>query len=78
MLGVGIVSASVRNPVDPALALLMEDVSSGPLVKRIGAILGLGMSYAHTKREEVTDLLSPVLSDADADIDLVGSTIDPV
>lgn len=33
---------------------------------RIGAILGLGLAYAGSHREEISELLSPLVADTDA------------
>eukprot|EP00961_Rhodomonas_salina_P039748 534164-Rhodomonas_salina.1 len=68
---VGIVSANVRSECDPALALMTEKVESDKsTIQRIGASLGLGLAYAGTQREEVLELLTPVIADPETPIDL--------
>ena len=51
----GILNCGVRNECDPALALLTEYVEPGkdkPQLK-MGALLGLGLAYVWTNKEEV-------------------------
>jgi 26S proteasome regulatory subunit N1 len=62
LLSVGIVSAGLRHEVDPALALLQEHVESEVSCIRNGAISGLGIAYAGTSKEEVKELLVPILA----------------
>lgn len=69
LLAVGIVSASVRHEVDPALALLAEQVSSDVAAIRNGAIAGLGIAYAATNKDDVRNVLVPVLMDVDTSAD---------
>jgi len=71
-LASGIVSANVRNECDPVLALLteqLEDKGMAPC-RRIGAALGLGLAYAGTQKEDILDLLTPIIVDPDIDVDL--------
>lgn len=46
-------NACVQNENDPAFALISDYVSNPDVNIRIGAILGLGLAYAGTNREEV-------------------------
>lgn len=41
---------------------------------RIGAVLGLGLAYAGSNREEVTKVLTPVLTDEKSSSEVVGVT----
>lgn len=77
LLAIGIVSATVRNESDPALALLSEKVNSDKAVLRIAAIVGylvtntrLGIAYAGSPRQEILDLLLPVVSDCGVTMEL--------
>ncbi|CAK4086503.1 unnamed protein product [Aphanomyces euteiches] len=70
ILGVGIVSAGIRNECDPALALLSEHVDSGNCSIRCASVLGLGIAYAGSSREDVSELLIPVVSHADENADI--------
>lgn len=60
-LAVGILSSGVRNEADPALALLSEHIESDSHVMKCAACTGLGIAYAGSGREEVIDLLMPIL-----------------
>ena len=65
-LAVGVVSSSVRHEMDPALALLSDKLSADQPEVRERAVLGLGLAYAGTAREEVADLLGPIAADPGA------------
>lgn len=55
LLAVGILNSGVRNECEPALALLTEYAEPGktnPQLK-MGAVLGLGLAYIGTAKEEV-------------------------
>lgn len=63
-LAVGILSCGVRNDADPALALLTEHVESGsesPHIIKCAACTGLGIAYAGTAREDVLEVLTPMV-----------------
>lgn len=53
LLAIGVISSGIQDPCDPASALLMDHVHSERPVMRIGAVLGLGLAYANSKRETV-------------------------
>eukprot|EP00281_Chroomonas_sp_CCMP1168_P026072 CAMPEP_0206230098 /NCGR_PEP_ID=MMETSP0047_2-20121206/10060_1 /ASSEMBLY_ACC=CAM_ASM_000192 /TAXON_ID=195065 /ORGANISM="Chroomonas mesostigmatica_cf, Strain CCMP1168" /LENGTH=915 /DNA_ID=CAMNT_0053653463 /DNA_START=69 /DNA_END=2816 /DNA_ORIENTATION=- len=70
-LAVGIVSANVRSECDPALALMSDKVDAeNSTVQRIGAALGLGLAYAGTQKEDILDILTPVIADPATPIEL--------
>ncbi|KAK9829660.1 hypothetical protein WJX72_007157 [[Myrmecia] bisecta] len=73
LLAVGLVNCGVQDECDPAYALLYESVDKkdDPTV-RIGAIMGLGLAYAGTQKEEVQELLAPLVTDADVSIEVAG------
>jgi 26S proteasome regulatory subunit N1 len=60
-LAVGILSSGVRNDADPALALLSEHIEGDSHIMKCAACTGLGIAYAGTAREDVMDLLVPVV-----------------
>lgn len=60
-LAVGILSSGVRNDADPALALLAEHVEGDVHIMKCAACTGLGIAYAGSAREDVADLLVPVV-----------------
>lgn len=49
----GILNCGVQHENDPAYALLHDFVDKQDPVVRIGAIMGLGLAYAGTRKEEV-------------------------
>ncbi|KAL7571827.1 hypothetical protein ACA910_002909 [Epithemia clementina (nom. ined.)] len=63
-LAVGILSCGIRNDADPALALLTEHVESGsesPHIIKCAACTGLGIAYAGSAREDVLEVLTPMV-----------------
>jgi 26S proteasome regulatory subunit N1 len=61
-LAIGILSSGVRNEADPALALLaqyFEDDSQH--IMKCAACTGLGIAYAGAAREDVMEILLPVV-----------------
>mmetsp|Transcript_16474 Transcript_16474/g.49335 ORF Transcript_16474/g.49335 Transcript_16474/m.49335 type:complete len:898 (+) Transcript_16474:187-2880(+) len=72
LLGVGIVNSNIRDEYDPAFALLSEHVSDADTGVRLGAIMGLALAYAGTRREEVRDLLVPLVTDQDVNVEVSG------
>ncbi|XP_018332038.1 26S proteasome non-ATPase regulatory subunit 2-like [Agrilus planipennis] len=64
LLAIGMVNCRVSNECDPALALLADHVNDESQSLRIGAIYGLGMAYAGSAREDVLNILVPVVESA--------------
>lgn len=64
-LAVGILSSGVKNDADPALALLTEHVEGNNHTMKCAACTGLGIAYAGSAREEVMDLLLPVVESSE-------------
>lgn len=68
-LAVGVVCAGRRHESDPALALLAEHVSTGATHHiRCAASIALGIAYAGSQREDVAELLSPLVSGETANV----------
>jgi 26S proteasome regulatory subunit N1 len=55
-----------------AYALLSESVNKEDPTTRIGAIMGLGLAYAGSQREEVLELLTPIVHDFKVGIEVAG------
>ncbi|KAF9143259.1 proteasome regulatory particle base subunit [Mortierella sp. GBA39] len=71
LLAVGIVNSGVRNLADPALAVLSEHLEdSKSVANRVAAIQGLGLAYAGSAREELSELLLPIVSNPDLAMEL--------
>jgi 26S proteasome regulatory subunit N1 len=64
-LAVGIVSSGVRNDADPALALLTEHVEGDSHIMKCAACTGLGIAYAGAAREDVMEILIPVIEQSE-------------
>lgn len=71
MLAIGLVNCGIHNECDPALALLSEYVNSSSLCLRIGAVLGLGLAYAGSRRKDVTELLTGALTNEQSEADVI-------
>ncbi|RMZ87195.1 hypothetical protein DV736_g5578, partial [Chaetothyriales sp. CBS 134916] len=70
LLAYGIVSSGVKIDSDPAISLLSDDdgLATGKPALRIAAIIGLGLSYAGSAREDLLDLLLPIVEDTTLDM----------
>ena len=68
LLAIGIVSSGMRMEHDAALALLSEHLEAGAKPIKYAAAFGLGLAYAGSNREDLVELLSPLVADADAGI----------
>ena len=64
-LGLGVAASGVRNEADPALALLTEYITNKSFAIRCATICGLGIAYAGQQREEVMEILLPIVSNTE-------------
>ncbi|KAL6067324.1 26S proteasome non-ATPase regulatory subunit 2 [Balamuthia mandrillaris] len=72
LLALGVVNSGVRNDYDPARALLAGYLEEPSPLMKIGAVFGLGIAYAGTAREDIKDLLKPVVEDSENNMEVVG------
>ena len=63
LLGIGIVNCGVRDESDPAVALLSEHIENPNVTLRTAAIMGLGLAYAGSARQDIVDMLSSTITD---------------
>ena len=72
MLATGIFNSGVRMESDPALALLGDEdnLSHKNRNIRLASIMGLGLAYAGSNKEELLELLLPIVSDTSLDMQL--------
>ena len=70
LLACGIVNSGVRNECDPALALLSDYIEHSNNEMQVGSILGLGLAYAGSNREDVLSLILPVISDSKSSMEV--------
>lgn len=72
LLACGIVNSGVRNECDPALALLSDYVLHSNNMMRLGSVVGLGLAYAGSNRQDVLSLILPVLADPKSNLEVIG------
>eukprot|EP01082_Thalassiosira_pseudonana_P010588 g9239.t1 g9239 contig36:185375-188500(-) len=60
-LAVGILSSGVRNDADPTIALLDEHINGDSHIMKCAACTGLGIAYAGSAREDVMELILPLV-----------------
>ncbi|KAF2649949.1 26S proteasome regulatory complex, non-ATPase subcomplex, Rpn1 subunit [Lophiostoma macrostomum CBS 122681] len=72
MLATGILNSGVRLESDPAMALLGDEdnLQHKNINIRMGSIMGLGLAYAGSNKEELLELLLPIVSDTNIDMQL--------
>ncbi|ETN42202.1 uncharacterized protein HMPREF1541_04143 [Cyphellophora europaea CBS 101466] len=71
LLASGIMNSGVRSEGDPAMAVCDADtIQTGKPAMRMAAIMGLGLSYAGSAREDLLEVLLPVLEDNSLEIQL--------
>ena len=72
LLAIGILISGVRMDSEPALALLSTDDNLGSknVSMRMASIMGLGLSYAGTNKEELLELLLPIVEDTSLEMQL--------
>ena len=71
-VGIGIANSGVWSEIDPAKALLEENLESKEKVVKMGAAMGLGLAYAGTAREEFRTSLCPIITDFGIGTDTAG------
>ncbi|KAK7956054.1 26S proteasome regulatory complex- non-ATPase subcomplex- Rpn1 subunit [Apiospora aurea] len=72
MLAIGIMNSGVRIDSEPALALLGDQEkleNKSPLV-RTASIMGLGMSYAGSQKEDLCELLLSIITDSSQEMQI--------
>ncbi|KAI4135422.1 MAG: hypothetical protein LQ347_000677 [Umbilicaria vellea] len=72
LLAIGILNSGVRIDSDPAMALLSDpdNIESKSVPMRMASIMGLGLSYAGTSKEDLLELLLPIVEDTGLDMQL--------
>lgn len=67
LLAIGIMNSGVRLDADPALALLSDPdtlTNKDKPLNQTTSIMGLGLAYAGTQKQEVLDILHPMIGDS--------------
>ncbi|GAA5990712.1 hypothetical protein JCM11641_008473 [Rhodosporidiobolus odoratus] len=73
MLANGLIHSGVRTEMDAASALLSEHVESTNVQLRVASIMGIGIAYAGTQREDIRELLLPTLSDSSVSLEVAST-----
>lgn len=63
-MALGIVNAGIKSEYDPAFALLTEYIDTSNDILRNGIIAGLTLAYAGSAREDVLEVLTPLVIDS--------------
>lgn len=74
LLAYGVLGSGVKIEGDPIMSLLGDDdiLQNGRPQMRMAAIMGLGLSYAGSAREDLLELLLPIVEDSGLDMSLSG------
>ncbi|OJJ81276.1 proteasome regulatory particle base subunit RPN1 [Aspergillus glaucus CBS 516.65] len=72
LLAIGILNSGVRLDSDPALALLSDsdNLEAKNVPMRVASIMGLGLAYAGSNKEELLEVLLPIVEDVSLDMQL--------
>lgn len=69
-MAVGIINSGIKNESDPVFALLSEHLESTNEYIKIGALMGLSFTYAGSAREDILEIVSPIVLDGDNSIEV--------
>ncbi|CAG9333286.1 unnamed protein product [Blepharisma stoltei] len=69
LMAFGTVNAGIKNECDPAFALLTEGLDAANDKLRVGIIAGLSLAYAGSGREDVLEVLSPIVIDTSVSLE---------
>eukprot|EP01083_Nonionella_stella_P080636 221681_1 len=70
LLATGMISCGVTSDMDAAFALLCDHLESDSKDLKLAACIGMGFAYAGTAREDVLELLQPIVLDCDVSMEL--------
>ncbi|EPS97459.1 26S proteasome regulatory complex non-ATPase subcomplex Rpn1 subunit [Fomitopsis schrenkii] len=74
LLATGILNCGVRTEADAALALLGDYVDNKAASLKISSIVGLGLAYVGSHREDLLNLLIPTVSDDSVSMEIASLT----
>lgn len=63
MLATGILNCNVRTEADAAVALLSDQLSNPSVPLKTASIMGLGLAYVGSHREDLSAMLLPIVAD---------------
>ncbi|KAM3581505.1 proteasome regulatory particle base subunit [Umbelopsis sp. WA50703] len=70
LLAIGMLNSGVRGDGDYAYALLKDYVEEGNVTCRVTSIFGIGLANAGSAREDLAELLLPIVSDSTLSMEL--------
>lgn len=72
LLAIGLLNSAVRSDTEPAMALLAteENLNHENVQVRVASIMGLGMACAGTNKEDLLELLRPIVEDTSLDMQI--------
>ena len=72
LLAIGILNSGVRMDSEPAMALLSteENIGAKSAQMRMASIMGLGLACAGTNKEDLLELMLPIVEDTSLDMQL--------
>ena len=72
LLAIGILNSGVRIDSEPALALLSDtdNLEAKNVPMRVASIMGLGLAYAGSNKEELLEVLLPIVEDGSLSMQL--------
>ncbi|KAK4574850.1 proteasome regulatory particle base subunit [Recurvomyces mirabilis] len=68
-LAMGIMNSGVRQESDPTMALL-GDFEDKSVAVKVASIMGLGLAYAGSNKEDLLDVLLPLVADSSLDMQI--------
>ena len=68
-LAMGVMNSGVRLDSDPTMALL-GDFEDKPVSVKVASIMGLGMAYAGSNKEDLLELLLPLVADTSLEMQI--------
>lgn len=69
-LATGLILCGIQHPFDPAPDLLAEHLQANNRDVLVGAVLGMGYACAGTQREDVKEMLIPIMANAEQPLEV--------
>jgi len=69
-IGIGLSNTGITSEVDTAKALLEEQMGTKNDLSTLGAIIGLGLAYAGTAREDFLETLTPIVCEVNHSLEM--------
>ena len=69
----GLINSGIKYENDPVFAILSEKLEAASDYEKIGALMGLSFTYAGSQREDILELVSPMILDGDNSMELIAT-----